>query len=82
MPANRKVKSEMVDVTGKLITVETDPAGVAAYIGDMTISLRQMAEQSGLSFLAYLLDLAYEESTIVVRKVPTKPQKRDTRCPG
>jgi hypothetical protein len=67
MTANRKSKSEMVDVTSELASVEADPARVAAYIGDMTIGLRELADQSDLTFLAYLLDLVYEESTIITR---------------
>ncbi len=57
----------MVEVSRKLTAVESDPAGVAAYIGDMTIGLRELADQSDLTFLAYLLDLVYEETTIIAR---------------
>ena len=40
----------------------------AAYVLDMTLALRNIANDSGLDFLAYLLDMAAEEADGVVRR--------------
>ncbi len=43
-------------------TAQLDPRETAAYIADMTKSLRLLAQRAGLNFLAYLLDMAATQS--------------------
>jgi len=40
----------------------------AEYIGDMVVALREIADSSDLVFLAYLLDMAYEEAAAEVKR--------------
>lgn len=47
----------------------SDPQQVAAYVLDMTLALRNVASNSGMDFLAYLLDMAAEESLALSRRV-------------
>ncbi|MHA1545119.1 MAG: hypothetical protein ACTSUY_01675, partial [Alphaproteobacteria bacterium] len=47
---------------------QADPQQVSAYVLDMTLALRNVASNAGLDFLAYLLDMAAEESLDLSRR--------------
>ena len=38
------------------------PAEVAGYIADMVLELRKMAQQNEFEFLAYLLEMSFQEA--------------------
>ncbi len=42
--------------------VDAPPADVAQYVADMVLELRNMAKDNKLEFLAYLLEMAYQEA--------------------
>jgi len=48
-------------------TTGSNPPETATYILEMTLALRNVASDSGLDFLAYLLDMAAEEADGLVR---------------
>ena len=39
-----------------------DPLEMAAYIAEITLEMRNMATNAGLPFLAYLLEMAFQEA--------------------
>ena len=73
MAVKPKSPNPLAVVADDIVSTDPDPLVVAAYIGDMSVSLRGMADQSNHTFLAYLLDLVYEESTIIARKTNCRP---------
>ncbi len=68
MPVSSESRKMQVSEISETDISSSDPQVTAEYIGDMVIGLRQLADQSNLAFLAYLLDLVYEETTIITRK--------------
>lgn len=70
MSTDHRFEGKLTGPVVELASADSDPQAVAVYIGEMAVELRGLADQSGLAFLAYLLDLVYEESTIVARKRP------------
>ncbi|MBL4759030.1 MAG: hypothetical protein JKY32_15805 [Rhizobiales bacterium] len=67
MAVSPKLRKTQVSKISETNISTNDPHEAAEYIGDMAIGLRQLADQSDLTFLAYLLDLVYEETTIITR---------------
>jgi len=61
MPDPRSDQVPLSSATG------SKPLDTAAYILEMTLALRNAANDSGLDFLAYLLDMAAEEADGLVR---------------
>ncbi|ORE96612.1 hypothetical protein [Acuticoccus yangtzensis] len=51
------------------------PREVADYIEQMSAELVSLAEQSGLGFLAYLLEVAREEAAL--HRAPQQPTRRE-----
>ncbi len=47
---------------GPDLTAEKTPEEVAGYIADMVLQLRNMAKQKDLDFLAYLLEMSFQEA--------------------
>ena len=41
---------------------QKSPAEVAGYIADMVLELRKMAQQNEFEFLAYLLEMSFQEA--------------------
>ena len=42
--------------------VGSDPREVAAYIADVSLEMRNMAKRANLAFLAYLLEMVFQEA--------------------
>ena len=52
---------------------------VAAYVNDLTRNLKDMAQTADLKFLAYLLDMAYiESSEILIKRSSQQSQNGDS----
>jgi hypothetical protein len=47
-----------------------DPRDAAAYVADMLIELRNVADTANLTFLAFLLDIAFEEAIANASRYP------------
>ncbi len=47
---------------GPGLAAEKTPEEVAGYIADMVLQLRNMAKQKDLDFLAYLLEMSFQEA--------------------
>jgi len=57
----------------------SNPLDTAAYILEMTLALRDIASESKLDFLAYLLDMAAEEADGHLRAKVQAPAARASR---
>ncbi len=57
------LKSEHTSmVTDKIKTGSPESREVAAYVAEFLLPLRNMSAKADLTFLAYLIEMAYEES--------------------
>lgn len=61
-------KSENNPVMQAFSGADKSPAEVAGYIADMVLELRNMAKDSRLEFLAYLLEMSFQEAFDISQK--------------
>ncbi len=45
-----------------------DPAQIAAYVADVTLEMRNLAKNANLTFLAYLLEMSFQEAFDLTRQ--------------
>ena len=63
MSARKKADDALKQEEGKLEGGEgKSPAEVAGYIADMVLGLRNMAKENDFEFLAYLLEMSFQEA--------------------
>jgi hypothetical protein len=54
----------MPEMSTSNVPVDADPKEVAEYLAEMLCGVRDMANSAGLTFLAYLVQVAIEEAKI------------------
>ena len=64
MSARRKGAEQLPEATtdGSGLADDRSPEEVAGYIADMVLQLRNMAKEKDLDFLAYLLEMSFQEA--------------------
>ena len=74
MPNKNKIEfsDNVTDVVQKI-----NPIEICEYVAEMSLELRNMCKQSGVPYLAYLLEIVFTEATDIGTRERIKAQSKD-----